>query len=163
MDTPSDTDSWIFETPEKEQLGDIHSQSSPDWLFSTGTPTPHVELHVTATCTEDTQATDDTHVESHDNTDHSDASSVTCAPSTSGCIKGRKRIADKFDDIVESATTYLEQNSFAADGRRRTTTAQSCGVSIPQVNKHLLEKYKSEGLDDISTSTIRRWMQPPNI
>ena len=76
--------------------------------------------------------------------------------------RGRKRLSEQFTGIVQSAKSFIQQNDFAAEPRRRSTTARSCGVSLPQLQTHIQSQFKDTGLKNISKSTIRRWMAPPN-
>ncbi|XP_033126527.1 uncharacterized protein LOC117124406, partial [Anneissia japonica] len=71
---------------------------------------------------------------------------------------GRKKMTGKFPGIIDVARDFVQQSSFKADARRRTTTGQSCGVSLPQIRQNLLDK--CNGLSDHGIS-VSRWMKAP--
>lgn len=52
--------------------------------------------------------------------------------------RGRPSITMKFPEIVPIGTAFVQNNGFQAHSRRRATTG-SCGVTIPQLQEHLLQ------------------------
>lgn len=134
----SHNDNWMLYSPQQYEYG--QSSTPENWMLYT--PPSQQKVYSTESMKSPTAQPSTTIVN-------------TPRPSK---LRGRKRLSEHFPGIVESAKTFIEQNSFAADPRRRTTTARSCGVSLPQLQEHLQQQYN----EPVSTSTIRRWMAPPN-
>ena len=73
--------------------------------------------------------------------------------------RGQRSLVEKFPEIVDVTSEFIKQHGFLAQCCRRTDTANSSGVSAPQIRDHLYQLIP--GLKDhtISLSTIRRLFQ----
>ena len=72
---------------------------------------------------------------------------------------GRKPLHEKFPQVVETATAFVTQQSYAADSRRRSSVGRACRTSIPSLKRHL--ETEITGMS-ISTTTCSRLMAPPS-
>ena len=73
---------------------------------------------------------------------------------------GRKPIEDKFPDIATIATEFIKANGFKAQERRRSTTFQSCGVTIKELRGYLLEAVPGLKEHSLGNTTVRYLFQP---
>ena len=73
---------------------------------------------------------------------------------------GRKPIEDKFPDIATIATEFIKANGFKAQERRRSTTFQSCGVTIKELRDYLLETVPGLKEHGLGNTTVRYLFQP---
>ena len=64
-----------------------------------------------------------------------------------------------FTNLVEVATDFVTQNSYAADSRRRSSVGRACGTSIPALKEHLEAEIPNLSL---SNSTCARLMVAPH-
>lgn len=77
---------------------------------------------------------------------------------------GRTPYYQKWPEMIDLATKFIENNGFAAHVRRLSFTV-SCGVSIPMLHKYLAGEAGKMGWDSSqipSVSVIRRLLMAPN-
>ena len=67
----------------------------------------------------------------------------------------------KFPSLVQSATDFIKSHSFEAHNRRRETTGTGTGVSLKDLQKHLLQNVPGLREHGISRDTIHHLMIPP--
>ena len=65
---------------------------------------------------------------------------------------GRKPLYVKFPSLIDCATNFIKEHSFAAHVRRRETTGTGTGVTLKEIQAHLLKNVP--GLTKISLDTI---------
>ena len=74
---------------------------------------------------------------------------------------GRKPLHIKYPDLVECATNFIKENSFAAHSRRRETTGIGTGVGLKDIREHLLQHVPGLREHGISLDTIHHLMVAP--
>ena len=73
---------------------------------------------------------------------------------------GRKPLYIKFASLLQSATDFIKSHSFEAHNRRRETTGIGTGVSLKDLQKHLLQNVPGLKEHGISRDTIHHLMIP---
>ena len=76
--------------------------------------------------------------------------------------KGRPARHKEFPTLVKSAKDFIEAHGFSAQSRRRSDVATSSGVTLKQVQDHLLDNVEGLKLKGININTVHRLMVPPN-
>ena len=74
---------------------------------------------------------------------------------------GRPSIVDKFPAIVEVASEFVKSHGYAAHVRRRESVASTPGVSLRDIQDHLLRNVPGLEEHGISVHTVARLMNPP--
>ena len=74
---------------------------------------------------------------------------------------GRPAKHIQFAGIVEVALAFIQQHGYSAQCRRRSDTANSCGLTLAQIRKHLLENIPVLNEAGISRQTIHNIMVAP--
>ena len=74
---------------------------------------------------------------------------------------GRPAKHIQFSGIVEVALAFIQQHGYSAQSRRRSDTASSCGVTLAQIRKHLLDNIPGLKEAGISRQTIHNLMVAP--
>ena len=72
---------------------------------------------------------------------------------------GRKTIHSQFPEIVTVVTDFIQSHGFSAQSRRRNSTGNSMGVSLADIQAHILTKVPS--LKSISRTTVHELMVAP--
>lgn len=93
----------------------------------------------------------------HEETDHQKS---RVANSSSSKL-GRPSLILKFPEIVDIASKYIKSHGYAAHTRRRVSVASAPGVSLANIQNHLLQNVPGLREHGISRSTIARMMNPP--
>ena len=76
--------------------------------------------------------------------------------------QGRTPMYIKYPELVECASNFIKEHSFAAHVRRRESTATGAGVTLNDIRKHLLEVVPGLKQDGgISRDTIHRLTVAP--
>ena len=75
---------------------------------------------------------------------------------------GQPSIVSKFPDIPEIVSEYIKRNGYKAQERRRTNDFESCGVSVSDVRRHILDTVPGLKQYGISLSTVRYLFNPVN-
>lgn len=75
--------------------------------------------------------------------------------------KGRPAIHIQFPGVVNAVTEFLKQNSYAAEGKRRSSTATGSGVTLGQIRAHLFKTIPGLEEHGISRTTIHQLFVPP--
>ena len=76
--------------------------------------------------------------------------------------QGQPSLVNLLPNLIDITTEFIKAHGFAAQNRRRTETGYSSGVTISQIQKHLIEKVPGLKEHGISESTVRRLFEPPN-
>ena len=91
-----------------------------------------------------------------------DDSKVDSKQHEPGCFfyqkTGPVSLQQRYPQIIEEIVRFVKIHGFAAHARRRTATATSCGVTIENIRRHLLENV--EGLTQISRTKVYYLLQP---
>ncbi|XP_071502781.1 uncharacterized protein [Diadema antillarum] len=74
---------------------------------------------------------------------------------------GQTPLQEKYPQLLDVMMNFVQLHGFGAHIRRRTGTATSCGVTLDDVRKHLLENV--EGLDTISRTKVYYLMKPARV
>ena len=74
---------------------------------------------------------------------------------------GRPAKHIQFSGIVEVALAFIQQHGYSAQSRRTSDTANSCGVTLAQIRKHLLDNIPGLKEAGISRQTIHNLMVAP--
>ena len=69
----------------------------------------------------------------------------------------------EFPEIVRSAMGFINLHGFSAQARRRTTAGNSTGVTLAQVQQHLLSAIPGLKEKGISRTTVHQLMLPPRL
>lgn len=72
---------------------------------------------------------------------------------------GRTPIHIHYPNLVDTMATFIGLHGFAAQERRHTDTANTCGVSLQQIRSHLLGEFPAL---KISKASVHRLMVAPN-
>ena len=75
--------------------------------------------------------------------------------------RGKEPYWLKFPELVETATNFIKLHSFSAHNRRRETTGTGTGVSLRDLQCHLLDKVPGLKEKGISLDTIHHLMVAP--
>ncbi|KAJ8027303.1 hypothetical protein HOLleu_32412 [Holothuria leucospilota] len=73
---------------------------------------------------------------------------------------GRKPFTEKFEQLVLTVEEFVRGNGFKAHKKRRSATGNTCGTSLKQLKKHVIENVSD--LDTVSERTLHRLMDPPS-
>ncbi|KAJ8030165.1 hypothetical protein HOLleu_26495 [Holothuria leucospilota] len=76
--------------------------------------------------------------------------------------RGRPSLSSTHPDAVERAASFIQQNGFQADARRRGVTSRSSGVSVQDIADHVRNAVPALKETGVSKSTVRRWMKAPH-
>ena len=71
---------------------------------------------------------------------------------------GRTPIHIHYPNLVDTMATFIGLHGFSAQERRRTDTANTCGVSLEQIRSHLLAEFPA--LKISKASVHRLWWLP---
>ncbi len=74
---------------------------------------------------------------------------------------GRQPLWLKYPEIVQTATDFIKQQSFAAHLRRRESTGTGTGVTLKDMKQHLLDNVPGLKEHGISLDTIHHLMVAP--
>ena len=74
---------------------------------------------------------------------------------------GRPPLWIKYPDIVETATQFIKQQSFAAHSRKRESTGTGTGVTLKDLQQHLLDHVPGLKEHGISRDTLHHLMVVP--
>jgi hypothetical protein len=74
---------------------------------------------------------------------------------------GRQPLWLKFPSIVETATSFIKQQSFAAHNRRRESTGTGTGVTLKDLQQQLIDNVPGLKQHGISRDTIHHLMVAP--
>ena len=72
---------------------------------------------------------------------------------------GRRVICDEYPEVVIHAMEFIKLHGFGAQARRRSSEANSNGVTLEQIRTHLLTCIP--GLKSLSRTTVHQLMVPP--
>ena len=73
---------------------------------------------------------------------------------------GQPSIVSKFPEIPEVVTEYVKRNGYKAQEKRRNDDFESCGVTVSDVRRHILEIIPGLKEHGISDSTVRYLFSP---
>lgn len=74
--------------------------------------------------------------------------------------RGRPSLVSQFPQIPQLVTDLIKQHGFSAHSRRRTEVGGTCGVSLGDIQKHIISQIPQ--LKGIGRTTIAYMMAPPH-
>jgi hypothetical protein len=75
---------------------------------------------------------------------------------------GRPAKHKEFPLLVNTAKDFIESHGYSAQSRRRSNVAQSSGVSLRQIQKHVLDNVDGLSKKGVSINTVHHLLAPPN-